>query len=296
MPASYPFTPELGWSITRYDRFVSCKRQYFFEYYPRFETVVPPQKLAFLKSLTSVPLEVGNLVHDTIAVLLHRLRKSTAPINTDDVLAYSCNLADRALAHKPWHETYYGRVEQIDGDDLKAKVTGCLQNFFESRWYDWVLQDAVAYRDDWIIEPDDYGEIRVKGLKAYCKVDFLFPTEDGTVYILDWKTGGSNAKKHTRQMKGYVLYAKEMTDADISQVRPVVVYLSGRYVELENTFSESDLDQFAEQMAAETQEMYEYCASVEENIPKPKEDFPPQTSALCAYCNYAEICDRQTVA
>src|SRR3972149_6555703 len=141
MSTRYPFTPILGWSTTRYDTFQSCKQQYFFQYYPKYEREIPQQRLAFLRALTSMPLEAGNIVHDTIATLLRRLRRSTAPINTDDVLDYSRNMADRAIERKPFHEVHYGSVDQIDTHDLKAKITGCLQNFFNSRWYSWLIDD-----------------------------------------------------------------------------------------------------------------------------------------------------------
>jgi len=292
MPKRYPFTPALGWSVTRYDTFTICKREYYYQYYTKYERDVPQQRLAFLKMLTSIPLEVGNVVHDTIATLLHRLRRSTAPINTNDVFAYSYNMIDRAAENKPFYEVHYGGRERIDPEDLKVKVAGCLQNFFDSKRYSWLFEDAVLHKDQWLIEPADFGEIRVNGLKAYCKVDFLFPTKDGTLYVLDWKTGGSNVKKHTRQMKGYMLYARQLNDTDPLQVKPVVAYLSGRYSELEIPIFQGDLDDFAAAISSETREMHEYCSNIEENIPKPKEAFTPQQSALCAYCNYREICDK----
>ena len=75
MARKYPFTPVLGWSVSRYDKFTTCKRQYYYDYYAKYDVEVPQQRIAFLRSLTSVPLEVGNLVHDTISTLLNRLRR-----------------------------------------------------------------------------------------------------------------------------------------------------------------------------------------------------------------------------
>lgn len=288
----YPYTSTLGWSISRYDTFSICKRQYYYHYYAKHDKELPPGKAAFLKSLTSVPLETGNLAHDTIAALLHRLRKSTSPINTDDVLKYSHNLVDKAVINKSFREVYYGHLESIDACNIKNRVSACLQNFFNSQWYEWLIGDAVIDRTNWIVEPKDFGEMRIGGLKAYCKVDFLFPTKERGFYILDWKTGKVNTEKHTRQMKGYMLYAMEIFDTTADQIKPVVVYLSDTYREFGNNFTHSDLDTFAEQIAFETAEMYQFCENVEEDIPNTKAFFFQQVGEHCSYCNYSELCGR----
>lgn len=291
MQRKYPFTPILGWSISRYDKFDLCKRQYWYDYYAKkFDKEIAPQKLAFLKSLTSTPLEIGNLVHDAIATQLHILRRNIVPKDTTEVLKYSHYLVDRAIQNKTFLEVYYNQRETIDANDLKIQVSRCLENFFQSQWYEWLLHGTDHLRSSWVIEPRDFGEVRIRGLKAYCKVDFLIPTADEKLYILDWKTGKIDREKHRKQMMGYNLYALDIFKSRAEQVRPVVVYLGGSYEELETTFTQSELDEFAQRIAIQTQEMYEYCVNVEENIPNPKEHFPKQIRKLCAYCNYQELC------
>jgi len=291
MQRKYPFTPILGWSVSRYEKFDLCKRQYWYDYYSRYDTEVPQERIAFLKSLTSTPLEIGNLVHDTIATLLHRAKKSTAPIEPEEVLHYSQYLVERALRNKTFLEVYYKQLELIDADDLKGRARACLKNFFSSHWYDWLIEDALQQRSEWVIEPRDFGEIRINGLKAYCKVDFLFPTAEGALYVLDWKTGRVDRDKHRRQMMGYVLYTRDIFKTTADYVKPIIVYLGEPYEELEQTFTESDLDELARQIVLDTQEMYQYCTDIEENIPKPKDLFPKQVRKLCAYCNYQELCE-----
>lgn len=294
MQRKYLFTPILGWSVSRYEKFEICKRQYWYDYYARkYDKEVSPQKLDFLRSLTSTHLEIGNLVHDAIATQLHVLKRNIIPKDTSEVLKYSYYLVDRAIENKTFLEVYYKQHEQIDADDLKDRVGTCLKNFFQSHWYEWLVNDANHRRGDWIIEPNDFGEVRINGLKAYCKVDFLFPTAEGDLYVLDWKTGKVDREKHRRQMTGYVVYAKDIFNVVATQVKPVVVYLGGSYEELEHSFTQSDLDEFAEQIQRETQEMYQYCENIEENIPKPKSAFPMQVRKLCAYCNYQELCSEQ---
>ncbi|MFO8101961.1 MAG: PD-(D/E)XK nuclease family protein [Dehalococcoidia bacterium] len=291
MQRKYPFTPILGWSVSRYDKFEMCKRQYWYDYYAKkFDKEISPQKLESLKSLTSTPLEIGNLVHDTIATQLHRLRKQT-PQDVNDVLNYASYQVDRAIDNKTFLEVYYGQQEKIDSDDLKDRVRTCLANFFASRWYRWLTEDGIHRRNEWVIEPNDFGEVRIGGLKAYCKVDFLFPAPEGDLYVLDWKTGKVDREKHRRQMTGYVVYARDIFKAPADKIKPVVVYLGEAYEEMEDGFTRSELDEFARDIEAQTREMYQYCENVEENIPRPKEAFPMNQRKLCAYCNYQELCE-----
>ncbi len=291
MQRKYPFTAVLGWSVSRYEKFESCKRQYWYEYYARkWDPEVPPQKLDFLRSLTSIPLEIGNLVHDAIATQLHRIRRDLGPRSSSEVLAYASYLVDRAVKEKTFMETYYGRREEhVDADDLKERVTVCLEHFFQSPWYRWLLETPPERRREWVIEPNDFGEVRIGGLKAYCKVDFLIPAE-GEFYIFDWKTGRADREKHRKQMLGYVAYAQDLFRAPVERVQPVVVYLGDQYMERKNRFVQMELDEFSRQVRSQTDEMYAYCENVEENVPKPKECFSPNSRSLCAYCNYQELC------
>lgn len=290
MQRKYPFTAVLGWSVSRYEKFEACKRQYWYEYYARkWDREVLPEKLDFLRSLTSAPLEIGNLVHDAIATQLHRIRRNLDPKDDAGVLNYACYLADRAVREKTFLETYYGRQERIDADELKDRVTACLQRFFGSPWYRWLIENPAHRRPEWVIEPNDFGEVRINGLKAFCKVDFLIPAQ-GEFYIFDWKTGRADREKHRKQMLGYVTYAQDLLGAPADRVQPVVVYLGDSYEEMRHRFGQAELDEFSREVRSQTEAMYAYCAHIAENVPKPKEAFPPNIRGLCAYCNYQELC------
>jgi ATP-dependent helicase/DNAse subunit B len=87
--AAYPFSPILGWSISRYEVFDKCKRQYFYTYYSKHGPVVPHYKMAQLRDLTSVPLEIGNVVHDVLEAFLKRLQKSDSDIDEQRFFLYA---------------------------------------------------------------------------------------------------------------------------------------------------------------------------------------------------------------
>ena len=45
----FVFSPKLGWSVSRYNLFETCKRQYYYNYYAKYDTEYPTQKILALK-------------------------------------------------------------------------------------------------------------------------------------------------------------------------------------------------------------------------------------------------------
>ena len=102
MPAiafpDHPYTPQLGWSSTRSETFRSCRRRYFFQYYARFDSEWPLAQIQRLKGLSSIPMLVGEAVHDIVASLLRRLLRSAAPIDRDRFRRHVRQTLEAALA------------------------------------------------------------------------------------------------------------------------------------------------------------------------------------------------------
>lgn len=289
----YPYTPVLGWSASRYHAFATCKRQYYYQYYGNRDREVDQRKLKFLHGLTSGPLEVGNAVHATLAALARRLRRTARPIDVDRFHSFGRTRIRRACKDGTFHELYYGDTPSLDPQPLLEKVERCLRNFLESRWRSWLAGEARRYRTQWVIEPGDYGQIRIGGYKAYCKVDFAFPADDGLVHILEWKTGRRDRAYHNAQLRGYAAYARETFAKAPANVRPYLVYLDDPYEERSLRITEEDLDDLAGTVRNQTLAMYEYCEDPRQNIPLPRERFPlTDQAATCRFCNFREFCGR----
>ncbi|MDR3048970.1 MAG: PD-(D/E)XK nuclease family protein [Elusimicrobiota bacterium] len=285
----FPFSDILGWSISRYDKFKICKRQYFYEYYPKFDKDNPIEKIQFLKKLTSRALETGNIVHDIVRDILYRYQKSVSPINKEKFIKYAYDLTQKYCGAKTFYESYYGS-EVILPQEIFVKVKAILENFLNSARFKWIEENALETRQHWVIEPDGYGETRINEMKAFCKVDFLFPIKD-KVYILDWKTGKQDEKKHSRQLVGYSLWASFHFEKSAEDIMPMIVYLFPDYLERSVNVTEDTINDFAESVNKETNEMYEYLTDIEKNIPKDKENFSKGVNKVfCKYCNYRELC------
>ena len=291
MVKKFSYTPVLGWSASRYERFEACKRQYYYDYYGKYDRECPEGRIEKLKRLTSVPLEIGNMVHHGLQFLLERLQKTGSMSDIKRFIARMEKKARETFRSSSFSETYYNPDSVIDMEqDFLNKIEPALQNFLSGSRYQWITGNAIRSRSEWLIEPPGFGEARLNGLKVYFKVDFLVPL-DGHLYIMDWKTGRKAEEKHRKQLLGYVTWASYHYEKDPEHIIPILSYLKPSYEEVEMKFTRADVEEFAVQVRRETEEMYGYCRDAGQNIPAEKSLFTLTVNReLCNYCNYRELC------
>ena len=292
MLKKFEYTDILGWSVSRYDVFRLCRRKYYYTYYAKYDPVHTRKKIDFLKNMTSIALEIGNIVHDMNKAILERFRKSENPVDRKKFAGYVRNETDKYCRSKTFMEVYYKEIPEISIEEIYDKAMVSLSNFLNSPRFDWLLRKALVSKDRWVIEPPGYGETRIDGMKAYCKVDFLFPVEE-KMYIMDWKTGKPDNDKHSRQLLGYASWAAYHFGTDPENIIPIIAYLSPEYREIQIPITEADIRDFSESVKSQTQEMYEFCINISENIPKSKELFTmTEHKIFCDYCNFRELCGK----
>ena len=286
----FDFTTILGWSNTRYDIFISCKRQYYYQYYSKYDPVYKRWEIDNLKQMTSIPMEIGSITHDVIETLLNRLKKTEEKINEERFYEYAFRKTQEYCRKKEFSELFYKEIDRVEEDEIYYDVKICLDNFLNSERFTWLSEEAISNKTSWIIEPAGYGETRIEEMKAYCKVDFLFPIDD-KIYIMDWKTGKRVIEKHSKQLKGYSAWASYHFSKKPIDVIPTIAYLRPEYEEIEIVYNEFDLEEFSNQVQNETREMYSFCKDINENIPEDKEKFVKTPNKLyCDYCNYRKLC------
>ena len=289
----FPYSDTLGWSVSRYDKFLSCKRAYYYDYYAKYDPEYSREKIESLKKLTSVPLEIGNIFHDTVKVMLERLLVSEKPIDNVKFLDFVSKITKEYCGAKKFAEVYYGEFPEIKTDLLFENVKAIVNNFLNSPRFQWITKEALTNKKGWIIEPPGYGETRIKEIKAYCKVDFLFPVNE-EFYILDWKTGRQDEKKHKKQLLGYATWAVYHFDARPEIVHPMIIYLKPEYSELKIEVSKADIEEFTITVKKGADELKTFCKNIEFNIPKEKSEFcQTENTAVCRFCNYREFCKKQ---
>ncbi len=288
----FPYTDILGWSVSRFDKFQTCKRQYYYDYYAKHDREFPKKKIESLKKMTSIPLEIGNIFHDTVKILLERLLVSEKPVNNEKFLDHIRKMTEQYCEVKIFREVYYKEKEKIETDKIFENLKNIANNFIESRRYQWILKEAVSNKTGWIIEPPGYGETRINGIKAYCKVDFLFPVKE-KLYIMDWKTGKPDERKHKKQLVGYATWAYFHFEKNPENIYPVIVYLQPSFSEMEISVKEKEIQEFSETVKKDTEELHSFCKDIGLNIPKEKEEFKKTDNlSICKFCNYRELCQR----
>ncbi|MFW6269523.1 MAG: PD-(D/E)XK nuclease family protein [Bacillota bacterium] len=286
----FEYTPILGWSVSRYNMFQTCKRQYYYNYYGKYDKEYSYKKINRLSNLTSVPLVKGNIVHEIMKTLLQRLIKTEKKIDKDRFFEYAKKKTYKYCKKFAFAEVYYGEKKYINPEDILNDVNLCLQNFIKSKRFKWLLNQAVEYKNKWIVEPENYGETRIDDIKAYTRFDFLSPFND-QVIIIDWKTGKPDENKDRKQLLGYTTWSCFHLNQDPDDIRAILAYLKPKYSEVEISMDNYDFQSFYKQVKKETYEMRDYCKNAEKNIPKNKNVFNQTTNRyICSFCNFRELC------
>jgi ATP-dependent helicase/DNAse subunit B len=293
---NYPFTKILGWSNSRYDLFCLCKRKYIYSYYSNFFGK-QAEKVKELKNLTTIALEIGNLYHDMMEIFLERLQKSDKPIDKERVFAYLDKLCAEKLPRKVFFENYY-KTATVDFSEIGGKVKFCVENFLQSPILEWINSIKMEDRKNWLVEAGSktngtkyFGETRIDGIKAYCKMDFIFVLGD-EIHIVDWKTGKKDGSKHAKQLLAYAVAAKGLnTEMSADKIFPKAVFINGIYEEMSIEITDEKLTDFVEIVKKETAQMQSFCSNIEENIPLPIENFEKRENEnICKFCEFRELC------
>ena len=292
----FPFSPILGWSVSRFDTFSFCKRKYYYTYYGKFDREFPTAKINQLKALTTEALSIGSLAHDVIEAILKRLQKSTDVIDETRMKGFVKAQVQKYMLDKVFSEVYYKEKEEIDESYIIESVFNAVMIFVKSERFEWIRQLPDASKQQWIIEPDGYGETRIQidrmELKAYCKVDFMLPN-GRDIYILDWKTGKADEYKHRKQLIGYSLFATFHFENKFDRIIPILAYLKDGYSEVLPDISERDIENFKDDMIAETRAMQNMNVDIENNTPVDKNEFTlTESEGKCKYCEFRELCGR----
>lgn len=291
----YEYTEKAGWSFSRFDTFKTCKRQYFFDYYgKKYAPSDLRERIEILKNLMSPAILLGQIVHDSIATVIKRYQMRGEEIPYQEIKEKSNRSLLNALTSPLLLDSYYGiAISPARRFDLSFQLESCLDAFYASRWYAEMRSAPSELKEHWIVEPEDFGEFRLDGLKVYAKVDFAFPTADDGLRIVDWKTGKRYADKHAIQMQGYILYAHDVHAYPLEKIDAVLEYLADDGDPIEYRMTQPDFDSFRKRVKRELSDMHSYCLDPDANVPLPMESFSLKAeSKWCSWCKYRELCGR----
>ncbi len=240
------------------------------------KTVVQRMRAQFRESLAKSYREdpkrkFGLLEHEYEEEIADRVWRE----NRDDVL----ECLDNFKASKYWkavEELELSRCLALEGDlnnpsNLWKNITTDLQTLLH-------LPYSVTV--------DSFD---LDGLKVWAKLDFAYRQKDGTVQIIDWKSGQSGGEPDSLQLNVYGYYASEVWELRDENIQ-LTIYNVAREEEFTHQFSSKAKRETRQQILANVREMKEILVEPEENKAR-KEDFPKiENDNFCRHCEYRLIC------
>jgi hypothetical protein len=218
---------EFSWSLSRHDTFMTCRRRYYYAYYAAQEDA----EVARLKRISALPLWAGSVVHETIEELLRSHDQVPGPDQQEAIV--------RAAVHgrmkSDWEESASGvggfrlfeheygvLVEQEDKKIAVGTVQRCLRHFFQSETLNAAL---TAGRERWL-SLEDLVSFRLGDVPVFLRMDLAYRDPDGSVVIVDWKSGRGEGRFNDVQLAGYALYASSAGWVEeAAQLTTELVYL-----------------------------------------------------------------------
>lgn len=294
---SYEYTPTPGWSYFRSRLFRECRRKYWFHYYGlKYGDAHISKEVKKLKNLTSLPIEIGNAIHKTIARSLKNIiTRNELPSKEKLIIEGRKTLGERL-------ENYQFVENELDNGLDKEKISnafGKMEKAFTTFKQHWLLPEIISSLKKrpelCIIDPIGYGECRIVGKKIYSKPDLVYQNNDGQTKIIDWKTGKQNGIETLIQLGGYMFYATDVLDRRIDNLEGRVIYLSQSHSDLILQPTKAKIEMIKVRILRELEEIEGYCIDPHNNVPKPMKYFSRTVdSHRCLFCKFRQICQDQT--
>lgn len=306
---------ELSWSTSRDGTFEDCRRRYYIDYYLSWtgwnERAPAERRAAYLlKKMTRLPMLAGDLVHQAIERFYAALRQGRA-ISLEESQAWAVGQLREGyktsrdglwkarpskLVHLAEHHYSEAGVDESTpaaaayGGRYRDRILSCLANFYEMP----ELTEARSVPVDALLACEDLSTFPLFDTKVYAVPDLAYRAQDGTVQVLDWKTGAERERDRF-QLAVYTEYASAKWGVDAAHVICKDVYLGEPRV-VEQHFREDERASTLERIEASIQAMRAVHFDADKGPGAPK-DFPrvPEDTPgaqACKTCNYRQICDR----
>ena len=288
------------------------------------------RNIYLLKKLQNRHTWKGTTIHEAIAFLLKSFLKNKEidPEKFQEAVVdrmrnqYKVSLAGD---YKNDPKNNFRLLEHDYGEEIKNEtwqllrddVTRCIDNFLGSKFWKKAkglsMEDCLALEgylkgsdniwknistnlNTWQNLPsssavDSYS---LDGEQVWVKVDFAYQEEDGSIRLIDWKSGNSKGKPDPMQLNIYGYYASEVWGIPEEKIH-LTAYNVNQDEQYDRTYSEKQKQQTRETILSSIEEMKEMLVGVEEN--KAREgDFPKiENDNFCHHCRYRRVCKPKLV-
>lgn len=210
---------ELSWSRSRDSLFRTCGRKYWYNYYGSWNgwdwsADERTKRIYQLKKLKSRWMWAGTVVHDTVEGALLRLRDGELPPEetAQDVALHRLRDDYRRGRTGQWgrkgttdlFELWYEEdLPDEEWQTIRDHVRSCLTAFYASPF---PAELAALPAEAWL-SVEGMESFDFEGTKVWVVPDLAYRRADGTVCIVDWKTGRWTDEPDPVQLTCYALYA-----------------------------------------------------------------------------------------
>ncbi|MEW6674160.1 MAG: PD-(D/E)XK nuclease family protein [Thermodesulfobacteriota bacterium] len=294
---------EFSWSKSRDEVFLTCPRQYYFNYYGYWGgwKAAAPQRtwqIYMLKNLKNRFMWAGDLVHQCIKHTLKNLQRGISILGEEQIIAITIDRmreefrSSREKRYRTHPKTcalfeheYEAGIEDAEWKRTADNVTRCLKNFYGSA----LFAELKALPQDGWLEIEDFSYFFLNGIKIWAVLDCSFRTAEG-VTIVDWKTGRTTREDISLQLSCYAMYAQEHWKIKPERIR-LIEYnlLSDQQAEFH--ISKGEIKNTRSYIRGSVADMQSLLADVNNNIPKDEEFFKKiDDEQIHDRCNFKKVC------
>lgn len=260
---------DMAWSYSRSKRFNQCNRRWHFATHdndPREDQRSPPRE--------PDGASVGTVVHEAIAEQMREWRE-----HDRTSLGDAKESAEERMT-RVWEEFLSGEDVRPDrhSEERQKMISICkkhVTNVFRDVW--------PRYEDHTYISHEQSATFAVDGYPVTVRLDLCLRAADGTLRIVDWKTGMPDRRADVHpQLMTYALWAFEHLEPDLSKI--IVEFVSTGDANVDKAIpKKAQVDSIRDRIVEESR-LWSESTAVEEYPPNPREK-------LCASCEYLERCD-----
>nr|AGF93480.1 hypothetical protein FLSS-27_0029 [uncultured organism] len=288
------------------------------------------QTIYLLKKLKNRHMWKGTTIHEAIAFLLKSLLDNEEMAQEEFKKAVVSRMRDQyktSLAgdYKSDPKNNFGLLEhayeeKIDEETwqlLRDDVIRCIDNFLGSEFWEKAktlpMEDCLALEGDlkdsdniwknisadldtWKNLPSSpaVDSFSVDGVKVWVKVDFAYREEDGSIHLIDWKSGNSKGEPDPIQLNIYGYYALPVWDIPGEKIN-LTAYNVNQDEQYDRTYSEQQKQQTRETILGSIEEMKGMLADKKDNEAE-EGDFPKiENEGFCRHCRYRRVCKPELV-
>ena len=305
---------ELSWSNSLGNNLAECPRKVWlgrfgsWQGWPTGSGDQQAKRLYMLKKLKSRHGWLGDLVHRGIKDILDRYRRGDRPTPEQSSLRWVAAMRGEFAASRRKDylqirqtigliEHHYGlEVSERSWKELAEKLERCLHNLHQSAAFRELVgaHEEPFGEEEWL-ETEELSSMMIAGVKVWVQLDHAWRRSDGSVEIIDWKTGREPRQKDLDQAAVYAAYGAEKWGVRIEQVRTRLVYLDDGQ-EIIRTACAADVEALNARVQADIAEFWARAMVVDQetgHCTAPMEAWPMTTDQkICRWCEFQGECGR----